>query len=482
MESSSKTVGGVATAEIVARIRADYIDGRMFSRLPSERQLAEKYGWSRTVIRPALGQLEATGLLRTLPGGRIRYIERAVAAEAPPEGPLGPRPSFGHVAPQRRVQIRLMAMDLCPGTCARTIKRWNRWVRQLETSSPRLDIVPLPWKQAAWSGSEPFAADLVQAPVDDAGILRRRGVIQELDGLLVADTSLNPQRLNRDIWSEGLVGGVRLAVPMGTVLPLLATSRDTWRRFGEATIPAAWSWQDCLPVFERFQAETGQPALQLHALDTLFASCGFDPLATAMEDQPRLARLLERILAGSHLATGRIDLGDTAAARLGFTPVRTSSIGKAVAEYGERLVFLPYPCEPEGWLPRVTLGCFLTSEATAPIEVWQCIRHLLTLPVQRELARSGHQYPLLAAAANAVWTAPESDGGADILGQAMARSRPSAIPQLRRDEAESRLYGPELHAWHAGQESADGMFLRLRMMLNLLLNQAADGKPANWCP
>jgi len=66
--------------EIAAALRTDILSGRykQGDRIPSERDLASRFGASRGAVREGFSQLEQLGLIRILPGGaRVQAIEDA---------------------------------------------------------------------------------------------------------------------------------------------------------------------------------------------------------------------------------------------------------------------------------------------------------------------------------------------------------------------------------------------------------------------
>ena len=69
---------------ITARLRRDVISGRykIGARLPSEAQLSDNFGVSRSVIREAVAALRAEGLLRSRRGSGI-YVESDQSRSAP---------------------------------------------------------------------------------------------------------------------------------------------------------------------------------------------------------------------------------------------------------------------------------------------------------------------------------------------------------------------------------------------------------------
>ncbi len=69
--------------EIAATLRDEILSARYLAedRLPSERDLASRFGASRGAVREAISQLEQLGLIRVLPGGaRVQAIESASLA------------------------------------------------------------------------------------------------------------------------------------------------------------------------------------------------------------------------------------------------------------------------------------------------------------------------------------------------------------------------------------------------------------------
>ncbi|MFD1714915.1 PLP-dependent aminotransferase family protein [Amnibacterium flavum] len=88
---------GAGYAVLAARIRLLAIDGRIpaGSRLPSERELADRLGVSRTTIGAALDELRASGYVETRRGsGSIIRIPGTHAHRHGSLGPLGPRLDF----------------------------------------------------------------------------------------------------------------------------------------------------------------------------------------------------------------------------------------------------------------------------------------------------------------------------------------------------------------------------------------------------
>jgi len=98
---------------LAERLSADLraADGAGGARLPSERQLAERYGTSRVTIRAALGELRERGLLVSLPA---RGWALAAQAQAPGPRVLG----FSDLAAQRglRTRSRVLSSSVRPAT------------------------------------------------------------------------------------------------------------------------------------------------------------------------------------------------------------------------------------------------------------------------------------------------------------------------------------------------------------------------------
>jgi GntR family transcriptional repressor for pyruvate dehydrogenase complex len=74
--------------ELEARLSAEILDGTLptGSRLPPERELADRHGVNRTTLRGALARLERSGLIETRQGSgsRVRALEEGAGADVLP--------------------------------------------------------------------------------------------------------------------------------------------------------------------------------------------------------------------------------------------------------------------------------------------------------------------------------------------------------------------------------------------------------------
>lgn len=115
------------------------------TRLPSERDLAQRLQVSRPAVREAIGALQNEGLVATRPGSGT-YV-----AERPPETPAtdaGPRPA--DLSPGSTLEVRLMLEPAIARMAARQGRR-DALAESLLARMAAVKDIADPAQQAAWS-------------------------------------------------------------------------------------------------------------------------------------------------------------------------------------------------------------------------------------------------------------------------------------------------------------------------------------------
>lgn len=462
---------------LAAEIRRRYIDNPAYGRLPPERELCEELGASRTSLRKALRDLEDAGALQQLPGGRIRHIQRPGwgAAEERTGRCFNPHAgdsplTEGVVKTPEPVALKLLANDLYPGAPATVVERWQAEFGIFRRQNTTLRIQALPWEADSPNVFERMReADVLELTAGNIPALQAKELIRPLDFFLGHDRGVVPDKFNSAAWEDVKLGGQVMALPFGLLMPLMLTSRKTWRSFGAGEPPSSWTWRDFLAVASACHAATGVKPVRAINLHQLLRSVGHDFSRTASrKGAQETAALLSRILDLSDIDAPGPRMPQDPGEPF-FLPVSTTGIPSLElrSDRGDFLL-LPYPVEPEGVLLRSTMALMMNAATRHPVECWQLMRHLAQAAHQRRVGLSHHLVPALKAAAPSLTSAASPLGDLSFMLDGLESSRANNLDNILGFKLEHDVLAPELLRWRRGLNNAQTMLLRVQMQFGLL--------------
>lgn len=460
---------------LISEIKRRYVNNPAYGRLPSERELCSELGASRSSIRKALTELDNSGLVRQLPGGRIRHIQRDKwtrpatrperyfdlhSAESPfPEGIVrAPEPTT----------IKLLANDLYPGAPQSVVKRWQAELDAFRRSNPAIRVEVTPWEEKLNDFERMRSIDLLELTTSNLRLLAAKELVRPLDFFLSHDTEVLKDKFHHQIWSDVKIDGRIMALPFGVITPGILTNRQTWKRFGNGVPPNSWTWNDFLNVLENCHETTGIKPLRIVKLYALLYSLCHDFVVNINRKQIKnTASLLKRILDVTDLDT-RHPRSISHSDNPFFLTITTTGIPNLESQMSGEGLLLPFPVEPDGILPRTTMALMMSSSCQNPVECWQVMRHLVQAGAQRRVGRTHHLVPAVKKAVNSFVSTESSLGDLDFMVDNLERSTPICLDNIKEFKFEREILGPELLRWRQGLNDADTMFLRIQMRLGLL--------------
>lgn len=474
-----------SVAEHLAQeIKERYVTGTDIWRLPSERALALEMGVNRQTLRKGLQLLMDQGVIVQPVNGRIRRIIRPTNTAPAPQATRAEPPSWtvqsaptsddpmenylidtSHV--ETRLGIRLVINDLCTGTAPSVSERWARWSKTFSREHAGVELQFLPYQSTWWMAEPNF--DLLECLISNRSI--GSGVAAIIEPKLMGDHRLNRERFDLHLWSEAVTPEGLSCVPFGCSVDCLVMRVEDWRTFGLATIPTSWTWEEFLPIAERYTRLTAQPAIMRVSDQPVLPSLGMDVTQAdgAPQADPNSEKLLRRILAVSQAVSGDDAMIERVLEGKHLARVSLSSVVPKLNDmWPDRLVILPMPCQPTGWIHRHTQGLYLAREAKCPVDSIDLIAFLCDDPQQRDLARHGHLIPAVTAVHDQFGADASGVPGVPNLLNSLSRARPLPLPASHLAMIFHQVVRRELPAFVQGRQSFASMMQRITLRIQSL--------------
>ncbi len=434
---------------LLAEIEKRYLNSPQVERLPSERQLVGELKTSRVALRPVLAYLEETERVFQRPGGRIRYIRPSPgdSCEAEDHAPWDPleRAAFSRPQDDANHHLRIMLMDLCPGSAVGIRTRWECWAEAFHAEHPSASLELVPWNlNAHWTMSR---------------------IVENLEGvdLLQAPSWFGPELVQQG-WAQPLTfSGRQLSgdgLPYGSSLPCLLAHRPTVAFYLGKQVPTRWSWREFLDATQLLTQDRESPLIMHWFTTHLLSSCGILPLNKRSPTSAQVA-LLQRILDRT-FPQEPFNLDRVASGVVPFWPTLISGLpGLLERNRHQDLCVLPYPCEPDGHVLEMGMELFQSAHTPRPLEAWEAIAWLTADKRQDELADSYHLLPARPESRALMAQRHCPLGPLDIFTSLASHSKPANREQS--GQSESRLLFPEVEAVLNGKQSATEAIVRLQL-------------------
>jgi DNA-binding transcriptional regulator YhcF (GntR family) len=451
-------------AEAVERVCREYIRGTALTALPSERQLGQELGLSRTTIRKVLSELDRQGLCYRRPGGRTRFIRReepGISEDTHVHQVEVPH-AFLPTPMQSRVSVRVMANDISSVGARDITARWHSYMRRLEATSHGLSVELIPWPiLGTLPHGELGEFDVLEATSRNYSLYAPKKGWRPLDGFLSESASSLEDRIFPPLWEDATSEGKLLGIPFGAVVPCLVANKALWNQYGPEQPPTEWDWSSCLDLMERISQATGQPAFAVTNVSLLLASCGFNVYEPeASHPVAQTAAVLDRLCRFSAIFRVRYVLEPVAVGQVPFSTVMSCSVPILSSRHAGQLMVLPHPLEQGGWCYRYTEMLYMAAQAENPDRCWEVINHLTSPEIQKDMAHNRNLIP----ASEEAWPAYANDPEFGCLGfmtKLLRQSRTVKMSDRELLEVESEVLGPEFLRWYKARRVTERDIERL---------------------
>jgi hypothetical protein len=389
------------TKKIEHELRKRFIENPKVERLPSERDLENILGASRTALRKALRFLESEGLLFSYPGGRIRWIKGRQPQIVPEvvKRSLGDNFSI-HELPSSFVQfnsnetvvIRILTNDFCKGAPDKVKEWWYKWREVFIQDNPSIDIELVSWPNHRNAFDKILRnVDIVMCPANDSSTLLKQGSIQNLNSYIAADNPTLQDEFLPGPWRDCQHNGSQLAMPFGVVKNLMMIPKS-W--LAELSHSRQLSWEQFLKCAKKFSFKR-ENSFHLSSGIDLLQSLGLTPWAIKDElvDYPQKLDLLKKILTQANLMK-HLHPYENPSFNSAFS-MSSTGLAALQAKRPDEFIAFPFPIAKKGHPLRLTMGLFLTSHSKHSLLGWEVIRDLASSARQESMGHWGHYYPAL---------------------------------------------------------------------------------------
>ncbi len=437
-------------------------------RLPSEREMAIELKISRVTIRKALDVLTQRNLIFQYPGGRTRYINSKLLQETfnisdntQIDDSLLTMLNAATGSPNfdENTNLNFKSMDLAfPSELVNGY--WHNCMRRFSNTHHGLKINVAQYKPNTEQNREDLSPfDVLQCVTSDALSYMYHKTTQPLEAYLSFESAFSENRFDPLLWRDSFAHKHLGCIPYGTSVTFLAGLRRDWQGIN---IPNQWGWGEFLETADYLAKKHNKKIGKISNPFFLLNSFGIVPYfytGKVVFDKSKEA-LMRRVAA---LASSEINAN----------PAQDLLDNKHLVSYAfnttipslnanPEFVFLPFPCEENGYIGRHTIGIYLAKNTTQPIEACQFIADIVSLKNQRALAKLKHFIPAVKNAQELYFNQEFVHCSSEMLRQSLLRSNQILFPQeVSGIMVRQRTFWDDLNAFVIGKINIETLHFKI---------------------